>query len=192
MTAFEFVFGLLSIIASLGLTHVVASVVALIRRSDRIRFSAIHALWMWTAFATTIGNWGSYWALRDMPSWSAAFVLMSVGVGLGQYAFCALVSPELPADGPVDLAEFHERERRRYASAYLALIVIAFVANGFLLINGNFYAGWVRDLVGNLTQGPLALLAIFVRNRLAQWIAAIGVTTASTLFMIEACASLTG
>ena len=187
MNAFEFVFGLLSIIASLGLTHVVASVVKLIRHSDRVRFSTVQALWMWTAFTTTIGNWGSYWPLHTYVSWSSTLVLLSVAVGLGQYAFCALVSPEPRTEGPIDLYDFHARERRRYALAFFLLIVASLVSNGVLLASGNFYAGWVRDLVVNVVQCALALLAIFVVARPAQWIAAAGTASISTLFMVDAC-----
>ena len=187
MNAFEFVFGLLSIIASLGLTHIVSSVVKLIRHSERVHFSPVHALWMWTAFATTIGNWGSYWALHTWASWSSALVLLSVAVGVGQYAFCALVSPEPSVEGPINLTKFHTRERRRYALAFLLLIVASLISNAVILASGLFYAGWVRDLVVNVVDCTLALLAIFVAARPAQWLAAVGTATISTLFMIDAC-----
>lgn len=187
MTSFEFVFGLLSIIASLGLTHLVASIVNLVRNSERVRFSPLHALWMWTAFTTTIGNWGSYWALRSQASWPSVIVLLSLAVALGQYAFCALVSPSLEADGTIDLVAFHIRERRRYALAFLALIVAAFISNGMFLASGSFYAGWVRDLVIVLLEFALVLLAIFVAARPAQWIAVLGTSTLSTIAMVDAC-----
>jgi hypothetical protein len=187
VTAFEFVFGLLSIIASLGLTHLVASVVNLIRNGERVRFSPLHALWMWIAFSTTIGNWGSYWALRGQTSWSSALVLLSLAVALGQYAFCALVSPKVESDGLIDLVEFHTRERRRYAFAFLALVVAAFVSNGMFLATGSFYAGWVRDLVVVISEFALVLLSIFVAARPAQWIAVLGMSLLSTAAMIDAC-----
>ncbi len=56
VTAFEFVFALLAIVSSLGLTHLVAAFIALIRHAERVRWSAVHALWMWAALTLTIGN----------------------------------------------------------------------------------------------------------------------------------------
>ena len=59
MTSFELVFGLMTIITSLALTHLLAGFVGVLRNAERVRFSALHALWAWSAFISTIGNWAS-------------------------------------------------------------------------------------------------------------------------------------
>ncbi|MBI3438656.1 MAG: hypothetical protein HY054_08425 [Proteobacteria bacterium] len=58
MTSFDYVMALVSIVTSLALTHLIAGAVSL-RNARSVRFSFVHALWMWSAFATTVGNWAS-------------------------------------------------------------------------------------------------------------------------------------
>jgi hypothetical protein len=54
MTSFELVFGLMTIITSLALTHLLTGFVSVWRNGKRVRFSALHALWAWSAFTLTI------------------------------------------------------------------------------------------------------------------------------------------
>ena len=68
MSAFELVFGLMTTITSLALTHFLAGFVGLLRNGERVQFSAMHALWAWSASTSTIGNWASYWGLRSLTS----------------------------------------------------------------------------------------------------------------------------
>ena len=78
MTAFELVFGLITIITSLALTHLLEGFVNLVRNPARVHFSATHALWAWTGFASAVGNWASFWEMRTLKSWPAWAVLLIV------------------------------------------------------------------------------------------------------------------
>lgn len=190
MTAFDFVFALLSIITSLGLTHLVAGFVRLVSHSERVRFSWVHALWAWSAFGSTIGNWGALWPLRGVESWPNALVLVSLAMVIGQYAFCALVTPPVPAEGPIDLGEFHERQHRRYAIAFLTLIVFA-IAQNLMLAKGDAYINWFHDTVMSLIMSVFTVLAILVRARWAQRVGAITAGAMTTYFMIGASSIMT-
>ena len=64
-------------------------------------------------------TWMRPW-LTNWPAWS---VLLSVALVIVQYVFCAFVTPEVPAQGPVDLAGFHEREHRRESLTQLTSAV---------------------------------------------------------------------
>ncbi len=129
MSEFEFVFGLISIITSLALTHIVVGLVSFARRGRRVRLSLRHALWVWTAFALVVANWASYWSQRD-ESWSAQSILISLTLMVSLYAFSALVIPEPRIDDTlIDLPAFHESEGKRYIAAHLvfaALVIISF------------------------------------------------------------------
>ena len=181
MTAFEYVLALLSVITSLGLAHIVSGFVALANR-DHVRFSAEHGLWALTAFATTIGNWGSLWQSRGLISWPAWLVLLSIAMAIGQYAFCVLVTPSADEEA-VDLAAFHGRQHRRYAYAYLALIVLA-VTQNLLLGWLNTYAGWLRDTLVCLVLAAFVALTLLSRRRWAQLGGSIGFTICSVGLMI--------
>lgn len=129
MSEFEFVFGLISIITSLALTHIVVGTISFARRRRKVRFSLRHALWVWTAFALVVANWASYWSQRD-ESWTAQSLLISLVLMISLYAFSALVIPETdPSDTTIDLPAFHESEGRRYIAAHVvfaAFVIISF------------------------------------------------------------------
>lgn len=112
MSAFELVFGLMTIITSLALTHLLTGFVGLLRNAERVRFPVLHAPRAWSALAGTIGNWASYWRLGSQTSWPALAVLLIVATTIVQHVFCSFVTPETPAEGEIDLAAFHHRGSR--------------------------------------------------------------------------------
>lgn len=166
MTIFEFVLMLTSIITSLALTHIVVGMVNLIRNAARVRFSLVHALWVWVGFALTIGNWASNWELRLLPAWPTWAVLLMIATTIAQYVYCAFVTPDTP-EGEIDLATFHESARRGYLSALVLLALLALAFN-FTFGGANFYSHWFRDSVVSLVALAATLLGLFVSARWAQ------------------------
>ena len=182
MNEFEFVFGFVTIISSLALTHLAASFVGLIRNFRQLRFSLLHAAFMWVAFATTVGNWGAFWGLQGIPAWPAWLVLLTIAAALSQYVFCALVSPPV-GEGKFDLVAWDERSRTLYIAPLLVLITLSIFQNvGFR----QYYADWLRDLVLSLIFGGFALLALN-SNRFMRTLAATAMVFLTTYFMIASC-----
>src|SRR6185436_17619581 len=102
---FEFVLALTSVISGLALAHMLTGVVGLLRNAKRVKFSLVHALWLWSAFATTIGNWAADWELRTLSYWPAWTLLMIIVSKVAQYTYCVFVTPDVPADGAIDLQD---------------------------------------------------------------------------------------
>ena len=186
MSAFELVFGLMSIITSLALTHLLSGFVGLLRNVERVRFSTPHALWAWAAFASTIGNWASYWGLRTLTAWPAWAVLLTVATTIFQYVFCALVTPETPAEGEIDLVAFHQREHRRYILASVGLFGLS-VVFGLAFGGASYYADWWRDTVFSVAGVALGLVALLVRARWTQIVSAAAIAAVATYYMIITC-----
>ena len=184
MTIFEFVLTLTSIIASLGLTHIVVGMVHLIRNASRVRFSFVHVLWVWVGFAFTVGNWASNWELRPLTSWPAWTVLMMIATSTAQYAYCAFVTPDAP-DGEIDLVAFHESKRRGYLSALVVFGLLALLFN-FTFGGANFYSDWLRDSLVTLVALGATLLALLLGQRWVQVAAALTVAGLATYFMLVA------
>jgi hypothetical protein len=126
MTSFEFVFGMISVITSLALTRLLSGCVGLYRHAERVRFSWRHGCWTAMAFLLLLGNWASFWRMRDIQSWQALDVLTPlVFVGV-LYAFCDMVVPEEPKDDQrLDLREYHAVQGQRYKMLLLAFAVLA-------------------------------------------------------------------
>lgn len=185
MSIFEFVYGFMSIVTSLAVTHLLAGFVRLMRNAGRVRFSLVHALWAWAAFASTIGNWAASWSLRTLDFWPAWALLLTLATSIGQYVFCAFVTPDVPREGKIDLVAFHEQKRGGYLWAFFALGVIAVAYNfGFGLT--NHYADWLRDTLLTIPVFAMILVAIFVRASWAQVLSVVIVTIVQTYFLIAA------
>jgi hypothetical protein len=185
MTTFGFVFGLYSIIASLSITHMLSGIVAITRGRSKVRYSLAHALWVWVAFTMVIANWQSQWELRNLAVWPAWSVLLLISTALAQFVYCAFVTPDAPADQDIDLNEFHDRERKRFVGAFLALIVLAIVFNFSFGLTGA-YDSWLRDNLLSFAVLVPTLLAIFFGDRRVQLFSAIAAALISTWFLIAA------
>jgi hypothetical protein len=186
MTAFEIVFVLLTMIVSLAIAHLLNGFVIILRNTSRVRFSLLHALWIWIAFALLIGNWASSWEMRSVVSWPSWAVLVILANFTIQYVFCALVTPETVETSDLDLEEFHARQRHLYISALVALLVASLVLN-FTLGGSNFYQSWWRDSILTVSALFLSLIALFVNARWAQVSCAVLIAGISTYYMVVAC-----
>ncbi len=184
MTLFEFVLAFSSVISALGLGHLLAGAVHILRRRANVRFSLTHAFWMWSILAMTLGNWAADWQLRSLTEWPAWTVLWLITSKIAQYVLCVFVTPEFSAtEEKIDLVAFHEREGRNYLWAMIGFCCIALLFN---VTFSGFYGSWFRDSIITLLAFGLTLVAILVKERWAQLGAAAGFAILSTYFLIAA------
>lgn len=183
MSVFEFVLALTSVISGLAIGHMLTGVVVLLRNAKRVRFSLIHALWMWSAFATTIANWASDWSLRALNEWPAWTLLLIIASKIAQYTFCAFVTPDMPAEGELDLVQFHEREHRNYLWAVVAFCAVALTFN-FAFGAADFYGQWLRDSAITIVALIVTIAAIALRARWVQLGAAAVFAGLATYFLL--------
>lgn len=178
MTSFEFVFGLISIITSLAVTHLIGGLIAHVRH--RARFSLRHALWSWTAFALVIANWASFWDDRTVD-WEPRAVLLWLALMISLYAFSALTVPEMERGDKVDLVAFHESDGKRYITAHILFAVIVIV--GFA-INTATVTEWLSASSFALVGLALTVAALVVRPVLLQQAIALALAAFGTFFML--------
>jgi hypothetical protein len=191
MTVFEFVFGLFSVLMSLGIAHLLGGAAELTRNRKRVEFSVVHALWMWSAFAVTVGNWAGLWFLRDMAAWPSWSVLLIITVAATCYFICRFVTPETDAEGVIDLGDFHAQERVSYFAAFIALTILALIVNlSFHVVTS--YVAAARDSVLSVIALVLVLISLFVQARWAQLTGAIGTALISAFFLVSSSNIVTG
>src|SRR5262249_33057625 len=119
-------------------------------------------------------------------SWPAWSVLLTLSTSIGQYVFCAFVTPDVAKQEKIDLVVFHEQKRAGYLWAFFALGVFAVAYNlGFGLT--NHYADWLRDTLLTLPLFAAILLALFVRAHWVQFCAALIAAVLQTYYLIVAC-----
>jgi hypothetical protein len=164
MGAFEHVISLLSFVYALAIAHLLTTAARLIGARERVRFSWFHAYWMLNALFVLVVDWLSYWDMHALPNWTMA----SLGVVLLQsfvdYLQAALVCPEIPADGEIDLQEFHRVRAGRYIGAFTVVGIVALFDN--LYFGSSYNIGEV--LTQNIAVVPLIVIAAtatFVRRR---------------------------
>jgi len=171
MGAFEHVITLLSFVYALAIGHVLMCLAGLIRAGGRVRYSWVHAGWLLTAFMVIMANWISFWDLRSLPSWGVGTVFFTFFMAAVNYLQAALVCPEVPDEGTIDLEQFHEEQGRRYIAAFLASGVLAVFANA---VYGDVYQvmQWTAQNMAVVPMLAVALLAMaFPRARWIQLVA---------------------
>lgn len=182
MSLFEFVLAFSSVISALGLGHLLAGAVHILRRRALVRFSLTHALWMWSILALTLANWAADWSLRSLTEWPAWSILWLITSKVAQYVLCVFVTPEFGASGEkIDLVAFHEREGGNYL---WAMVAFGFVALLFNIAFSGFYGSWLRDSIVTIVALGFTLIAIFIKARWAQVGAAACFAALATYFLI--------
>ncbi|NEX91922.1 hypothetical protein [Caulobacter sp. 17J65-9] len=167
MSIFEYVMVLVSVVLSLGLTHLLSGFGALVQGGGKVKFSGLHALWAAMCLLLTFDMWLSLWGLRDLQAWSLPVLLIVFASTVVLYLFAMFVTPAA-SDEPRDLYQFHLDNRRGYAVAMGVYLVIGAVLNATL----------TKQFVGVNASIPVMLgllaLAWFVPARWAQWVAGVG------------------
>lgn len=126
MTAFDFYSVLLSFIVSAGVAALLSGVARLIQESSRVVFSWTHALWMLVIFEFQINMWLKAWSYHSTYSLAPASVLLPMMMAVLVYLSAALVIPQVPPTGEIDLPAFHRGEGPKYIAAVAAIYVAAF------------------------------------------------------------------
>jgi hypothetical protein len=167
MGAFEHVISLLSFVFALAITHLLLTVAGFVRSWERVRFSGPHALWLLNSLIATLANWISFWDMRTLTVWSIGTILLTFALAFVTYLQVALVCPEIPKDGPVDLVRFHDEQSRRYIGAFVVTGIVALIAN-FIFGDGLNIAEWNTQNLAVVPMIAVTLPALFWRNRWVQ------------------------
>jgi hypothetical protein len=166
MGAFEHVISLLSFVYALAIAHLLTTVARFIGARERVRFSWFHAYWMLNALIVLVVDWVGYWDMRAIPNWS----MVSVGIVLLQsfadYMQAALVCPEIPAEGEIDLVAFHATRARRYIGAFAVTTIVALADN--LYFGGTYNLS--RIIAENALVVPLIAIAVTAAVVRRRWV----------------------
>lgn len=126
MTEFDFYSVLLSFIVSAGVAALLSGVARLIQESSRVTFSWSHAVWMLVIFEFQINMWLKAWSYHTTYSLHPASVLLPMMMAVLVYLSAALVIPQVPDTGPIDLPAFHRADGPKYIAAVAAIYLAAF------------------------------------------------------------------
>ena len=183
MRPFEFFILFLSVIYTLGLTHLLFAATRMVRHRRTLVFSWPHALWMFAVLLMLFDNWISLWDFHELKELSLGLVAGGFLMSILQYFICALVSPDFEDGESYDMRVFHERQGASYLIAILAFLVLA--------LGLNYAAGadlavqnWANQNGLVLAMAPTALFALIVRKAWAQLVAAVIYAGLTAAFLV--------
>jgi hypothetical protein len=184
MGAFGHVISLLSFVYALAITHLLLCIAQVIRHWQRVRFSWLHAFWMANAFVLIIANWISFWDMRTIPDWSVGSIFFTFAMSFANYLQAALVCPEVPPEGLIDLADFHARHARQYIGSALVSVVFALVAN---VVYGSEFnvAQWSAQNAAVVPMLIATVAAMIWRTRWADFLAVIIMSGAWIYYFVD-------
>ncbi|MCB0663371.1 MAG: hypothetical protein KDC24_11570 [Saprospiraceae bacterium] len=186
MNAFEIVLTLLTMVTSLALAHLLNGFVIVLRHAKQVQFSMLHGIWSWIALAVLIGNWASFWQMRNVETWPSVTVLLLLAAATVQYLFCAFVTPEMEQEGKLNLKDFHAHSHRLYILAFIMLLFISLLLN--LVLGGmKMYENWWHDSILTIVAMLQSSIAIFVNNFWVQLGVAIVNASIVTYYLILSC-----
>ena len=166
MGAFEHVISLLSFVYAIAIAHLLTTVARLIGSRERVRFSWFHAYWMFNALLVLVVDWVSFWDMRRVPSWTMASIAVVLVQSFVDYMQAALVCPEIPPEGEIDLVAFHKTHARRYIGAFVGTAIWALVDNSYF--GGTYNVGEL--LAENIAVVPLIVVAVVASTVRRRWV----------------------
>ena len=142
---------------------------------------------MFSACFGLLVNWMWLPGLASVKHWSAGEVILQLIWVVPQYFTCALVSIEVPSEGPVDLQAIYEQRRPKLFSVFVVLYATSLVTN---FGDRNNVMGWTPGewIKANLAVLPMliaALIAGWVKLRWLQWLAVCATIGLQAWFLVS-------
>ena len=149
MGAFEHVMTLVSFVLALQITHLLITVVEIVRAGERVRLSWIHAGWMAVGLMNAVGWWIGLWDYHGIAEWPIGSVFYNLTAVLVGFLSVAFMCPKVPEEKPLDLWEFHLAHRKQY----IGLVMVSTM----LAVGEEFYYGNVYGVAAQNLQAFISL-----------------------------------
>ena len=129
MSAFEFTFGLISLLLGLGFAHLADSFAKLVMAGDRVRWDWLSPVAAVLAFEAGLIYWWYQWSLKDQGVTLAALAVRAVAC-LTLYIVAVAAMPA-PGAEKTDLKESFENSRRLFFGGFGFFVLLVGVLPSF-------------------------------------------------------------
>lgn len=186
MDAFSYLSVLLSIILGLAMTQILQGYRLLILHRHRVRLAVTPMLWSGLLLLFATQAWWASFGLRNHADWSfAGFTVVLVQMAF-LYLMAAVVLPDLPAEGMLDLAA-HHRDHARVFFALLLGVLAASMAKD-RVIDGHWPGG--KNLLFHATLAATAIAGMILRGARAQLVLVLATAAGFALYVSTLFAQL--
>jgi hypothetical protein len=129
VSAFDYLAVLLSIVLGLGITQLLTGFASLARARDRTRVYWPALMQMAVVFLIHVQVWWALFGLRGIAHWTFAQFLVVLMQPVTVYMMAAFITPEVSAEGAVDLRGAYFREHRWFFGALVAALLVSLCKN---------------------------------------------------------------
>lgn len=188
MTRVEIIVTLLSFIWVLALTHILQALRDLWIARARVKPAASQLMWMVAILLLAIVSWLPMSALGEkLEGWVLAVLLTYAFV---IYFIAGFVSPRVPDEGVLDLAEYEAREGPAYKLGLLVLSVLVLPMN-YLLEGGPAWPQFVANVWFVFTNALATLISLWRPERSVRTLTA-AIILATLMWNLTAAMGLLG
>lgn len=165
MDAFSYLFVLISIILGLAIEQVLQAYRSMALARERVRWHWLSVAWSAILLLLIVQDWWASFGLVGREDWSfAAFATLLLQTIL-LYMLAALVLPDMPAEGRLDLEQHYDRQRPVFFS--IALITVASSALREWVVEGHFLQG--ANLAFHAMFAGVTIVALLTRRPSAHY-----------------------
>jgi len=169
MSAFEYLAVLISIVLGLGITNLLIGLAAMVRQRARLKMYWPLLLWMVILFLVHVQTWWAMFELREISHWTFVGFLAVLMQPVVLFLASAVLVPDLPAEGVIDLRETYFRESQWFFSGMVAVLIVSLLRTP--IVTGHFTNR--MDFAAHILFGALALGGAITKNDMAHKINAI-------------------
>lgn len=182
MDAFSYLSVLLSIVLGLALTQILQGYRAVLLAKGRVGHSTTVLIWSGLFVAIVAQAWWASFGLRDHAHWDfVTFAIILAQMGF-VYMGAALIFPDIPPDGDIDLGEHWDAHRKAFFGFLLAMLAASLLKS--LSLDGRLPAP--ADTFFHGLLAVIAVIGIWARGARLQ----LAIACASIAFMISYVALL--
>ena len=154
MSQFEYIAVLVSVIAGLGVVHLLSGVARFISTRGEWKPYWVHLLWTWNVFHFIVFFWWFVWRWSEISQWQLLLFLFILIYAVAVYLLCAVLFP--PGEQKTDFREIYFQNRAPFFGLWAVLIVIDIVDTRIKMRHGLSGFGvfhvvmWSILIVGSL------------------------------------------
>ena len=168
------------------MTQILWSATELVWERGRVRFYALHAVWMVNALLGLLAYWLTLWDLTNVKHWTGFEVALQFVPAIIQYFACSLLSMRREGDAIMDMKAFYERQRPAIFSAFALMMVMAMI--GIFADRDSLAASSLSDSLG--AELPISLMLVatviagWAKPLWLQWTAGLFVLSLEAIFVV--------
>lgn len=169
MSQFEYIAVLISVIAGLGIVHLLRGVARFFTDRERFRPYWVHVVWTWNLFHFIVFFWWFTWRWTVVEQWQLLLYFFLLIYATCLYLLCAIVYPP-EREGTTDFRSIYFNNRKVFFGLWIVIILVDIVDTRWKMSVGLSGLGPLHVVTWTIVIAGSAL-AMQVRNHVyhAAW-----------------------